>query len=40
LTAYLDFEDRLREVALDLPTLAGLFLEWETIKHARGGDQS
>jgi len=40
LTAYLDFEDRLREVALDLPTLADMFRQWDAIKNARGGDQS
>ncbi len=40
LTAYLDFEDRLREVALDLPTLADLFRQWDSIRNARGGGQS
>ncbi len=33
LTAYLDYETRLREVAIDVPTLAELFARWDERKH-------
>ena len=37
LTVYLDYEDRLREVARDLPALSELYLRWDAIRRAEGG---
>lgn len=40
LTAYLDYEVRLREIAGDVPNLAELFSRWDAINGGRRGAQS